>query len=205
MIRILPIAVVLCLLSACSRSAEESSVAEKPVNPAAELSPPSPPPKVELTAEEREVLEMNDCLDDGKTGIALRHARNLMDSKSAAIRSVETLQWIGSRALPEITELINDSNEQVAGEAMDAWKIAFAEIDGDWHKTTALVESVVKLTRYEDIIALLEQAEDIEPRAILPALEKLINENRGKALGECALECYKSISDGEIPAEGAKK
>lgn len=163
-------------------------------------------PKVELTPEQKQVREMQRLLDDDKVGLALREARSLMDSKNGEIRSavLETLQWIGRRALPEITEMLNDPDEQVATEALTAWELAFGEFDGDRRKALAIEESVVLVKKSDTIRELLRQFSDIEQKVALQTLSKLIEKHNGTALGECARECYEEISDGK-PYEPPQK
>ena len=54
-----------------------------------------------------------------------------MSSSNPEARShaVDALGWFGLKALPELTMLMGDSNEDVAQNAVNAWESGFSEID----------------------------------------------------------------------------
>ena len=172
-----------------SEAASATNAAEAAVAPAAPLTP-----------EEKEAAEMRDLLDDGQTQAAIRHARNLMDSESKQIRSqvLETLAWIGHRALPEITEMVNDANPDIAEEALSAWEQAFSEISGEHRQAAIIAETVPKLRNPDSVNAILHHATELEERIALPMLGKIIDANATNFVGECARDMYKHISGGEI-------
>ena len=174
-----------------SEAASATNAAEAGAAPAAPLAP-----------EEKEAAEMRDLLDDGQTQAAIRHARNLMDSESKQIRSqvLETLAWIGHRALPEITEMVNDANPDIAEEALSAWEQAFSEISGEHRQAAIIAETVPKLRNPDSVNAILHHATELEERIALPMLEKLIDANATNFVGECARDMYKHVSGGEIYA-----
>lgn len=163
-------------------------------------------PSVPLTPEEREAAEMRDLLDDGQTLAAIRHARNLMDSENRQIRSqvLEVLAWIGHRALPEITEMINDTNPDIAEEAHSAWEQAFSEISGEHRQAAIIAETVPKLKNPDLVSAILLHATELEERIALPMLVKIIEANSTNFVGECARDMYKHVSGGEVyvPKDG---
>ena len=156
--------------------------------------------KRELTIEEQAVLDMQNLLSDGKELAALRSARNLMDSESVETRSaaLETFQWLGKRALPEITEMINDKNSFVSSEAMQAWEMAFGEIEGEHRKASVIEDTLKNLAKQDDINAILMHTSELELRIALPMLSRIIEANKTSVLGECARENYTFITDGEI-------
>ena len=156
--------------------------------------------KRELTIEEQAVLDMQNFLSDGKELAALRSARNLMDSESVETRSaaLETFQWLGKRALPEITEMINDKNSFVSSEAMQAWEMAFGEIEGEHRKASVIEDTLKNLAKQDDINAILMHTSELELRIALPMLSRIIEANKTSVLGECARENYTFITDGEI-------
>lgn len=197
-------------LCACSRQNEDSHLAlenselENELTHFVDRTSPLPESKTKatprkLTPEQEEVLEMRNLLDDDKTGLALRHARNLMDSSDREIREavLETLQWIGHRALPEISEMLNDPDEQISADAMTAWELAFGEIDGDHQKAAVIKDSLLKVKNESAMQDILEHCSDIRLSIVLPILTEIIKSNNGTALAECARECYQSLIDGE--------
>lgn len=74
------------------------------------------------------VQEALDADDADKT---IKAAAKLMRSSNPEARShaVDALGWFGLKALPELTMLMGDSNEDVAQNAVNAWESGFSEID----------------------------------------------------------------------------
>ena len=153
-----------------------------------------------LTPEEREAELMDELLGQDKTFEALRHARNLMDSTNAAIRvkAVEAFAWIGKRALPEITEMMNDQNPSVAAEAMTAWEQAFSEIDGRHRIADTISRTVSNLKNPEHVNSILLHLSDIDQDVALPTLSTIIEGNKGSFVEESAREVYTHLTGGEI-------
>lgn len=153
-----------------------------------------------LTPEEREAELMDELLGLDKTLEALRHARNLMDSTNAAIRvkAVEAFAWIGKRALPEITEMLNDQNPSVATEAMTAWEQAFAEIDGRHRMADIISRTVANLKNPDHVNSVLLHLSDIDQKVALPTLSAIIESNKGSFIEESAREVYVHLTGGEI-------
>lgn len=200
-----PLLVMAVLVVSCSKdetSKSANTLLTAPSNgviAACNNTPTRVAPKRKLTAEEQAVLEMQDLLSDGKELSALRAARNLMDSENADTRSavLEAFQWIGKRALPEITEMINDVNPHVSAEAIQAWEMAFGEIDGEHRKAFVIEESVVKLKRQDDIETILNHTSELELRIALPMLSRMIETHGATMIAECARENYLFLTDGE--------
>ena len=157
-------------------------------------------PAAPLTPEEREAELMRSLLDDGKTSAALRHARNLMDSDSKHIRSLvlDALSWIGKRALPEITEMINDPNPDIAGEALAAWEQAYSEIDGEHRQAAAMSETLPKLRNQQHVNSILMHVPEMELTVSLPMLSKIIDSCSTNFIGECARDMYTHVTGGEV-------
>ena len=59
------------------------------------------------TNELAHIQACQDAIDDGRDAIAMRHARELMDSTNAEVRlqAVEAFGWIGKYAVKELAEL----------------------------------------------------------------------------------------------------
>ena len=160
---------------------------------------PPEAPAAPLTEEEKEAEKMRDLLDDGNTQAAIRLARNLMDSTNRRVRSqvLETLAWIGHRALPEITEMINDADPGIAEEALSSWEQAFSEISGEHRQAATIVETLPKLKKPDPVNAILMHATELDERVALPMLSQIIDANVN-FVGECAREMYSHITGGEI-------
>ena len=75
---------------------------------------------------------------------------------------METLSWIGRRALPEITEMINDADGGIAAEAISAWDQAFGEIMGPNRQALAIAETVVKLKNPDHVSAIFMHCTELD-------------------------------------------
>lgn len=197
-------AVVAAMVVGCSRedgAATAATSGKNAANGSAAAEPPKPAePEKPMTAEEKEAAEMRDLLDSGETTAAIRHARNLMDSKSTQIKGqvLETLSWIGRRALPEITEMINDADGGIAAEAISAWDQAFGEIMGPNRQALAIAETVVKLKNPDHVSAIFMHCTELDESISLPMVAEVIAANSTNIVGECGREIYKHLSGGEI-------
>lgn len=193
-------AVMLALVAVCGCEKKTGADAKAEAAAATNAVEAAAAPAAPLTPEEREAAEMRDLLDDGQTQAAIRHARNLMDSESKQIRSqvLETLAWIGHRALPEITEMVNDANPDIAEEALSAWEQAFSEISGEHRQAAIIAETVPKLKNPDAVNAVLQHAADIGEHVALPMLSRIIDSNAADFRGESAREMYTHVSGGEI-------
>ena len=155
-----------------------------------------------LTPEEKEAEKMRDLLDDGQEQAAIRLARNLMDSEDRKIRSqvLETLAWIGRRAIPEITEMINDADPDIAEEALSAWEQAFSEVGGEHRQAAVIAETLPKLRKPDPVNAILHHATEMDERTAMQMLAGIIDSNATNFVGECARDMYRHVSGGEIYA-----
>lgn len=191
---------LLVAIGGCGKESAPPVVSEQKASSQTNESAVAGAQAVPLTPEEKEAAEMRDLLDDGQTLKAIRLARNLMDSEDKSIRSqvLETLSWIGHRALSEITEMVNDSDPDIAEEALSAWDQAFSEISGEHRQAATIAETVAKFRKPDHVNAVLQHATELEERIALPMLAQIIDANSTNFIGECAREMYKHISGGEI-------
>lgn len=194
------LALLLAAFAGCARE-EGKATKTAPAGANATVATNVPPeaPSAPLTEEEKEAERMRDLLDDGNTQAAIRLARNLMDSTNKGVRSqvLETLAWIGHRALPEITEMINDDNPSIAEEALSSWEQAFSEISGEHRQAAIIADTLPKLKRPDPVNAILMHATELDEHVALPMLSKIIDAN-ANFIGECAREMYAHITGGEI-------
>lgn len=153
-----------------------------------------------LTPDEQEAERMRDLLDSGETTAAIRCARGLMDSEDWRVRMqvVETLAWIGRRAMPEIVEMINDKVPDVSMEAISAWEQAYGEISGERRQADAIAETVSKLKTPSAVSAILMNVAALEDEVSLPMLSEIIDANSTNFVGECARDMYRHITGGEV-------
>ena len=195
-------AVIAATMAGCSREDGAAAGGNNATNVVAAAGQPAKPaePEKPMTAEEKEAAEMRDLLDAGETTAAIRHARNLMDSKDGRIRGqvLETLSWIGRRAMPEITEMINDADGGIAAEAISAWEQAFGEISGPNRQAIAIAETVVKLKNPDHVNAIFMHFTELDESVSLPMVAEIIEANSTNMVGECGRDIYKHLSGGEI-------
>ena len=195
-------AVIVATMAGCSREYGMATGGNNATNGVAAAGQPAKPaePEKPMTAEEKEAAEMRDLLDAGETTAAIRHARNLMDSKDGRIRGqvLETLSWIGRRAMPEITEMINDADSGIAAEAISAWDQAFGEISGPNRQALAIAETVVKLKNPDHVNAIFMHCTELDESIALPMVAEVIEANSTNMVGECGRDIYKHLSGGDI-------
>ena len=85
-----------------------------------------------LPAEERKLCEaMQEALDTESLEKALQTAAKMVSCTNAEVRAhaVDALGWFGANALPELTLLMGDRDEDVAQSAINAWEVGVMEID----------------------------------------------------------------------------
>lgn len=85
-----------------------------------------------LPAEERKLCEaMQEALDTENLEKALQAAAKMVSCTNAEVRAhaVDSLGWFGAAALPELTLLMGDRDEDVAQSAINAWEVSVMEID----------------------------------------------------------------------------
>ena len=85
-----------------------------------------------FSEEDKKLAEVvQEALDADDADKTIKAATKLMSSSNPEARShaVDALGWFGLKALPELTMLMGDSNEDVAQNAVHAWESGFSEID----------------------------------------------------------------------------
>lgn len=85
-----------------------------------------------FSEEDKKLAEVvQEALDADDADKTIKAATKLMNSSNPEARShaVDALGWFGLKALPELTMLMGDSNEDVAQNAVNAWESGFSEID----------------------------------------------------------------------------
>ena len=86
----------------------------------------------DLPEKERKLCEsIQAALDDENFAKVQELTKEAMSSALSEVRqqAVEALGWFGEKALPELTPLMGDRDENVARAAMDAWELALADVE----------------------------------------------------------------------------
>ena len=140
-------------------------------------------------------LEAIDC---GRNTVAMRHARELMDSTNAEVRlqAVEFLGWIGRFALGDLAEMMADENEDVRLEAENQWEMAFEEISSDHGKMQAIEMAVTKLKKQHSLETVMMKLSSLEDWDAVRTLSNIIvSTNSTPVAIEVARSEYVSLSD----------
>jgi len=168
---------------------EESATNLPQTNVTAETSMP-------LTGDQRKVAEMNAAIDNGETHVALRMARELMDSKDAAVRMAVTdaLGFIGKRALPDIEAMLGDPDGEVAQSALNAWELGLTELNSDRVRAAVVERAVKSVANRAMLDAILIQLTGIDEKLALTTLQRIIQANSGKAASVCAKSMFEHIA-----------
>ena len=90
-----------------------------------------------LNGEDRRLAEaLQKDLDDAEFARVAKSAAAALRSKNPEVRelAVEALGWFGAEALPELTPLMADSDENVAQAAISQWEQALADVDGSYDR-----------------------------------------------------------------------
>ena len=130
---------------------------------------------------------------------ALALARSNMDSEDPKVRKVvaDAFAWIGRRALPELAEMVEDSVPAVADTAADGWVAALDDIHNERVRGEELAKTLPKFKSRDHIEQALMQFASFNEDFAQETLAKIISQNEGTVLAECAREMYKHVSNGD--------
>ena len=138
-----------------------------------------------------------DAIDDGRDALAMRHARELMDSTNAEVRlqAVEAFGWIGKYAVKELAELMVDSDEHVRSEALRHWEMAFDEISSEALKVQEIERAADLLKDQSSLEAVMMKLAGLEDYNAVRTLCGIITStNAAPVATEVAREEYASLT-----------
>ena len=133
--------------------------------------------QVALSADQVAARKMNDFLDSESEQDALVVARQLMKSVDAEVRRdvVATLSWIGIKALPELSVMMNDKDTEVAQAAYTHWRQVLKEITEDSLKGEILVAGLLKFKKQDQledaVMAFTEVPDEIAIRCLVQLIQ----------------------------------
>ena len=163
--------------------------------------------EVQQTADQAAAELMQERMDDSDTAGALKLARKLMKSKEAAVRSdvVAVLGMIGIKALPELTEMMDDGEKDISKEAFQQWMAALDELETDDLKQQMLTAKMMALedmdTLEECAMAFSGMDEAVVINGLLPVIE-----SNNPIASKVAREHYEHVTGEEYTtADAAKK
>ena len=157
----------------------------------------APTNEVVIKEDRAEADKMQERLDNEDQPAALVSARKLMRSKDDEVRSrvVSTLGWIGVKALPELTSMLSDANEDIASEVFEQWKVAADEISDEVMKANflALAASMQNITKQDDLEALVMDFNNLPDDLAVRGLVTVI-QSSNKTASEVARENYSFVT-----------
>lgn len=147
------------------------------------------------TADQKMMAEMHDLLDVENENGALQAARKLMTSEDVGVRGdvVEVLGWIGVKALPELSQLIADSDPDVAGAAIEQWKRAVNGVADKSVKAALLIEGMLVIKKQEDLESCAVEFSDLPDDLTVRSMVKLI-QSGNSILSEVARSHYEFVT-----------
>ena len=138
-----------------------------------------------------------DALDAGRESLAMRHARELMDSTNVEIRlqAVSAFGWIGRFAVGELAEMMADDEEEVSSEAQRQWEMAFDEIPSEASKMHAIEKAAAALKKQHSLEAVMMKLASLEEHNAVKVLCNVITStNAAPVAAEVAREEYVSLA-----------
>ena len=151
-------------------------------------------------ASSNELFHLKACIesiDKGRNSFAMRHARELMDSKDVDIRlqAVEAFGWIGRFAVNELAEMMADADEIVSSEALRRWELAFGEISSESGKMQAIEKAAMLLKRQDSLDAVMMKFAELEDYSAVQALSRIITSTNASPVAvEVARAEYASLA-----------
>ena len=147
-----------------------------------------------------------EAIDDGHESIAVRHAREFMDSTNVEVRlqAVEAFGWVGKFAVKELAEMMADANEDVSSEALRQWEMAFDEYSSETSRMRELERAATLLKDQDKLEAVMMKVSDLEDYNAVKVLSDIISStNSSPVAAEVARAEYASLT-GE-PFAGEKR
>lgn len=96
---------------------------------------------------------MQERLDNNDEAGALKVARTLMKSKEKAVRSqvVSSLGWVGVKALPELSQMLNDGDPDIEREVFQQWTASLNEIESEDMQQQMLISGMQTMQDLESL------------------------------------------------------
>ena len=123
---------------------------------------------------------VQEALDADDADKAIKAAVELMTSSNPEARShaVDALGWFGLKAIPELTMLMGDSNEDVAQNAINAWESSFSEIEEAQTRLKVSTMALNALSSKDALVSIGAQFSVAASEYIDEINDKAISQNR---------------------------
>lgn len=146
------------------------------------------------------LVEMRAALDrrDYETAFAMARALMKHPERRMRLAALQTFGWIGSAALPEISEMLTtaiaEGAEQEVMSAMDAWKQAFAELTDPAEKAQLIVDMIGQMKTRGQVNWLVMEFPMIDANYSIAALSDIIETYDGRLQAECSRMIYPVVA-----------
>lgn len=154
----------------------------------------------ELSSDDRKiVLSVQDALDENNFSAVASAAQHALKSTNPAVReaAVEALGWFGPQALPNLTPLMADADDDVANTAIAQWELAMSDIEDDDLRLSIVEATMKTLDSVEALTSIVSEItsrdDDLE---ILESLVSII-ESGNEAGARVAREEYEQLTGEE--------
>ena len=138
----------------------------------------------------KRVRKMQQLLDEGKEKEALYEARELRLSKTREERyaAVGVLGWFGTKAMPELTEMLSDPDPLIAEEAYERWEMAYDELQSDDFRSEVIIEVSKTFDDEDKLYSLMMELTKIDRTIARTTLETIIDASDSTATAKYVAE-----------------
>jgi len=130
---------------------------------------------------------------------ALKIIRDIMDSKDKLVRrhALAACAQLGKAALSELTHMLADPDPSIASDALDAWQVAFGEVEGEADKASVVVEMIEQIDERVQAWALLMNLTRMNRKVAVNAVTEIIEGNKGTVVEDVGREMYEHLTGGD--------
>ncbi len=108
---------------------------------------------------------------------AVQAARTIMDSPDPEVRraALDAFEWVGIKALGELSQMLSDSDPEIASDAYVGWEAAVEDIDDQQLRAQMLAAGIKNLQNQEDaegaVLMLDRSDDDVAVRALVDIIQ----------------------------------
>jgi len=158
-------------------------------------------------AEQKTVDALQSALDNDDMGGVVAQLKTAAASTNAAMRlkAVESLQWFGEKAVPELTPFMADDDDEVRVAAIDAWTAGVSQMEAGPDKADTVLMGLSVVTDRDQLGSMVMQVDDLPDAEKIDVLTRVI-EGKNEVSAEVAREHYKFWTEEDYTnREGAQK
>lgn len=153
------------------------------------------------TPEERKLAEkIEKALEDEDFNLAISCAAEALVCKDSEIRQsmVDTLGWFGSRAIPELTPFLADSDEDIRDAAQMEWSNAISDVEDDTERVRIVELAMQALTNEGFLEELSNEYIGVDEAMAVESLLRVIESGGSEAGIAKAKETYEFVTGEEF-------